>query len=61
MVRRIRKLVAVMGASLMVTQYSCTTTLGTELRDAAIDGAAGFVETATLNLLDRLFDADLAE
>jgi hypothetical protein len=61
MVRWVRSLIAVIAASLLATQFSCTTTLGTALRDAAIDGAAGFVEGATADLLDRWFGADLAE
>lgn len=41
-----------------VTSFSCSTLLGTAVRDAAIDGTAGFVEAATAELLDRWFGGD---
>lgn len=40
----------------IVTLHSCSTLLGTSVRDAAIDGAATFVEATTTELLDRWFD-----
>ncbi|MDO8632405.1 MAG: hypothetical protein Q7R41_18130 [Phycisphaerales bacterium] len=42
----------------MATTYSCGTLLAQGLRDAAIDGAAGFVQASTNDLLDRLFGPD---
>lgn len=36
-----------------ITLHSCSTMLATSLRDAAIDGAASFVQTATTEWLDR--------
>ena len=61
MIRKARSLAAAIAAGLMATQFSCVTNLGAPLRDAAIDGAAGFVETATADVLDRWFGATLAE
>jgi hypothetical protein len=39
----------------MITLHSCSTLVGTSVRDAAIDGAATFVEATTTELLDRWF------
>ena len=50
--RKLRSLAAAIATSLVVTQLSCATTLGTALRDAAIGGAAGFVEVATTDILN---------
>lgn len=55
MVRKMQSLFTLIAASLMATQFSCATTLGASLRDAAIDGAAGFVEGATADILDSWF------
>ncbi len=41
-----------------VTPLACNTLLATEIRDAAIAGAAGFVETAVADALDRAFGPD---
>jgi hypothetical protein len=38
-----------------ITLHSCSTILATSLRDAAVGGAATFVETATTDLLDSWF------
>ena len=38
----------------MVTTMSCSGTLIRQLRDAAFQGATGFVETATVDLLSAL-------
>lgn len=61
MIRRTRSLAAAIATALMATQFSCVTNLGAPLRDAAIDGAAGFVEATTAELLDRWFGETLAE
>jgi hypothetical protein len=37
-----------------VTNFSCSTMLGSAIRDAAIKGASGFVEGTTGTLLDQL-------
>ena len=37
-------------------QFSCTTALGTALRDAAIGAAAAFVEQITGEILSNTFD-----
>jgi hypothetical protein len=42
----------------MATTYSCGALLARGLRDAAIDGASGFVEGSTADLLDRWFGPD---
>ncbi len=47
-------LVLALGGS-TVTNFSCSTLLGTAIRDAAIDGTASFVESTTAELLDRWF------
>lgn len=39
----------------MFSLHSCSTVLGTSLRDAAVEGAANFVEVSTTELLDRWF------
>ena len=41
-----------------VTNFSCSTLLGTALRDAAIKGASGFVQDTTGALLDQLLGPD---
>lgn len=61
MIRKTRSLAAAFAAALMATQFSCVSSLGAPLRDAAIDGAAGFVEAATAEILERWFGATLAE
>lgn len=40
---------------------SCGTILASSLRDAAVDGAASFVEVTTTDLLDRLLGPTLDE
>ncbi len=42
----------------MVTTFSCSTLLGSAVRDAAIKGASGFVEDTTGTLLDQLLGPD---
>ena len=44
-----------------IINLSCSTIVGTAIRDAAIDGAAGFVEGTTAELLDRWFGATAPE
>jgi len=39
-----------------VTNLSCASMLGRALRDAAVDGAAGFVEGSTEDILVQFFD-----
>jgi len=51
-------LLALTLCSPTVTNFSCSTLLGTAVRDAAIDGTAGFVEGTTAELLDRWFGGD---
>lgn len=41
--------------------HSCSTMLGTSVRDAAIGGAATFVEAATIELLNRWFGSNAEE
>ena len=36
------------------TSFSCSTAIWRDLRDAAINGAASYVEQATFNLLDMI-------
>jgi len=61
MKRKIQSLIGILATALCATQFSCATTLGKALRDAAIDGAAGFVEGATGELLDRWLGAEFEE
>ena len=55
--RWIKPFVGISTTALAATHFSCATALGGALRDAAIDGTAGFVEGATAELLDRWFDS----
>lgn len=55
MKRAFRSFGATVAATLLLTQFSCATMVSSALRDAAIDGAAIFVEGATTELLDVWF------
>lgn len=57
MKRVIRSFGATVAAAVLLTQYSCATMVGSAIRDAAIDGAAIFVEGATTEFLDAWFGA----
>ena len=57
MKRAFRSMAGTMMAVALLTQFSCATMVGSAIRDAAIDGAAIFVEGATTELLDAWFGA----
>ena len=57
--KRAKKWLLVLGlCGPTVTNFSCSTLLGSAIRDAAIKGASGFVENTTGTLLDQLFGPD---
>lgn len=61
MIRRIGSLIAIVLIGSGSMQFSCTTMFGTALRDAAIGGAAGFVEGTITELLNGWFDRAFQE
>lgn len=61
MKRSLRFFVPMLMAALAMSQVSCTAELSSAVRDAAINGTATFVESATTQLLDRWFGASLEE
>ena len=50
-----RKLVILAAAGPLLTLGACTGDAGLAMRDAAISGAASFVQSATTELLNRMF------
>ena len=52
--RRIRVLLLALAAPGLFA-LSCSSTIAREFRDAAINGAASFVEQEVFNLLDTIF------
>ena len=57
--KRVKKWLLVLGlCGPTVTNFSCSTLVGTAFRDAAIDGAAGIVEETAAILMDRLLGPD---
>lgn len=59
--RRTKHVLFLLMTGPTITIFSCTTTLGASLRDAAIGGAASFVQATTAELLDRWFGPDPQE
>ena len=59
--KRAKKLLLVLSlCGPTVTNFSCSTLLGSAMRDAAIKGASSFVEDMTGTLLDQLLGPDAA-
>jgi hypothetical protein len=57
--KRVKKWVLVLGlCGPTVTNFSCSTLLGSAVRDAAIKGTSGFIEDTTGTLLDQLLGPD---
>ena len=53
--KRVKKWLLVLALSgPTVTNFSCSTLLGSAIRDAAIKATSGFVEDSTGSLLDQL-------
>jgi hypothetical protein len=56
MMKRLKKWALVFGlAGPTVASLSCSSTVAEQFRDAAISGAASFVEQATIDLLSQAF------
>ena len=53
-----RKIVVLAEAAPLLTLAACPAAVGLPLRDAAVSGAATFVEAATIEILDRMFGPD---